>query len=98
MGYEQGEYAMVDEVMDIKRVLSRELSFGEWWQLLRTAKAYKYYVSFDRMPALLVMPMFIYRIIVKLFRMCQRKCLLKLIPCVNHKSSSNVIEYEEDKW
>lgn len=67
MYYEQGEYAMIDEVMDIKRVLSREISFSEWWKLLRAAKAYKYYVAFDRMLALLVLPMFFYRIIAKIF-------------------------------
>lgn len=72
MCYEQGEHAMVDEVMDIKRVLSREISCSEWWKLLRTAKAYRYYVPFDRMPALLVMPMFFYRIIAKIFRKFQR--------------------------
>lgn len=71
MIYEQGEYAMIDEVMDIKRVLSREVSIGTWWKLLRTAKAYKYYVPFDRIFALLVIPMCLARISAKILRKFQ---------------------------
>lgn len=71
MIYEQGEYAMIDEVMDIKRVLSREVSIGTWWKLLRTAKAYKYYVPFDRIFALLVIPMCLARMSAKILRKFQ---------------------------
>lgn len=68
MCYEQGTYIMVDEVMDIKRVLSREISFLQWWRLFHTAKAYRYYVSFDRRLALALVLMFISRITSKIWR------------------------------
>lgn len=68
VAYTQGEYPMVDEVLDIRRVLSREISFGEWWHLFRSAKAYRYYVSFDRRLALVLLPMFFNRLISKVWR------------------------------
>ena len=73
MRYEQGEFPMIDEVLDIRRVLSREISFSQWWILFRTAKAYRYYVSFDRRLALALVPMFISRITSKIWRTLFRK-------------------------
>lgn len=68
MCYEQGEFPMVDEVLDIRRVLSREISFSQWWRLFRTAKAYRYYVSFDKRIAIVLIPMFISRLMSKIWR------------------------------
>lgn len=68
MMYTQGEYPMVDEVLDVRRVLSREISFGEWWRFFRSAKAYRYYVSFDKRIAICLVPMFISRLMGKIWR------------------------------
>lgn len=73
MCYTQGEYPMVDEVLDIRRVLSREVSFSEWWRLFRSAKAYRYYISFDRRLAFVLLPMFFNRLISKVWRTLLRK-------------------------
>lgn len=68
MYYEQTEYPMIDEVLDVRRVLSREIPFTQWWHLFRSAKAYRYYVSFDRRLALVLLPMFVSRITSKIWR------------------------------
>ena len=68
MYYKQEEYPMIDEVLDIRRVLSREINFGEWWRLFRTAKAYRYYMPFDKRIAIALIPMFISRISSKIWR------------------------------
>lgn len=73
MAYTQGEYPMVDEVLDIRRVLSREVSFGEWIKFFRSAKAYRYYVSFDKRLAVYLVPMFISRLLGKVWRTLLRK-------------------------
>ena len=68
MYYEQGEFPMIDEVLDIRRVLSREISFSNWWQLFRTAKAYRYYVPSDKKIAMALVPLFISRLTSKIWR------------------------------
>lgn len=68
MCYTQSEYPMVDEVLDVRRVLSRELSFSEWWHLFHSAKAYRYYVSSDRQLLLFLVPMFVARLCSKVWR------------------------------
>ncbi len=68
MCYTQSEYPMIDEVLDIRRVLSREITFSEWWRLLQTAKAYRYYFASDRKIAIALIPMFIHRITTKIWR------------------------------
>ena len=68
MYYEQSEYPMIDEVLDIRRVLSREISFSQWWHLFRSAKAYRHYVSFDKRIAVVLIPMFISRLVSKIWR------------------------------
>ncbi len=73
MAYTQGEYPMVDEVLDIRRVLSREISFGEWWKFFRAAKAYRSYVPFDKRLAIYLVPMFCSRLIGKVWRTLLRK-------------------------
>ena len=73
MAYTQGEYPMVDEVLDIRRVLSREISFGDWWKFFRAAKAFRYYVPFDKRLAICLVPMFISRLFGKVWRTLLRK-------------------------
>lgn len=73
MAYTQGEYPMVDEVLDIRRVLSREISFGKWWKFYRSAKAFRYYVPFDNRLAVCLVPMFISRLFGKVWRTLLRK-------------------------
>lgn len=73
MAYAQGEYLMVDEVLDIRRVLSREISFGEWWKFFRSAKAYRSYVPFDKRLAVCLVPMFISRLFGKVWRTLFKK-------------------------
>ena len=73
MCYTQGEYPMIDEVLDIRRVLSREISFGEWWKFFRAAKAFRYYVPFDKRLAIYLVPMFCSRLIGKVGRTLLRK-------------------------
>ena len=73
MCYTRGEYPMVDEVLDIRRVLSREISFGDWWRIFRVAKAHRYYVSFDKRLAVCLVPMFFSRLIGKVWRTVLRK-------------------------
>lgn len=68
MYYDQAEYPMIDEVLDIRRVLSREISFSQWWHLFRSAKAYRHYVSFDKRIAVVLIPMFISRLVSKIWR------------------------------
>lgn len=68
MYYEQGEYSMIDEVLDIRRVLSREISFSNWWREFRTAKAYRYYSPSDKRIAIALFPMFISRLSSKIWR------------------------------
>lgn len=68
MCYEQNEYPMIDEVLDIRRVLSREISFSQWWHLFRSAKAYRHYVSFDKRIVVVLIPMFISRLVSKIWR------------------------------
>lgn len=73
MTYTQGEYPMVDEVVDIRRVLSREISFGEWWKFFCAAKAHRYYVSFDKRLLIYLVPMFVSRLCSKVWRiLCRR--------------------------
>lgn len=73
MAYTQGEYPMVDEVLDIRRVLSREIFFGDWWKFFRAAKAFRYYVPFDKRLAVCLVPMFISRLFGKVWRTLLRK-------------------------
>ena len=73
MHYTQGEYPMIDEVLDVRRVLSRELSFSEWWKFFRAAKAYRYYVPFDKRLTVCLVPMFFSRLIGKVWRTVLRK-------------------------
>lgn len=73
MCYVKGEYPMVDEVLDIRRVLSHEISIGEWWKLFCEAKAYRHYVPFDKQIAICLAPMFISRLIGKVWRTMLRK-------------------------
>lgn len=73
MCHAEGEYPMVDEVLDIRRVLSHEISFGEWWKLFCKSKAYRYYVPFDKQIAICLAPMFISRLIGKVWRTMLRK-------------------------
>ncbi len=42
------EYEMIDEVGDIRRVLSRETGLGQWLRTFRSAGAYKFYRSSDK--------------------------------------------------
>ncbi len=72
MIYTQDEYPMIDEVLDIRRVLSREISFSNWWQLFRTAKAYRYYVPTDKKIAMALVPLFISRLTSKIWRIIRR--------------------------
>lgn len=72
MIYTQDEYPMIDEVLDIRRVLSREISFSNWWQLFRTAKAYRYYVPSDKKIAMALVPLFISRLTSKIWRIIRR--------------------------
>ena len=72
MIYTQDEYPMIDEVLDIRRVLSREISFSNWWQLFRTAKAYRYYVPSDKKIAMALIPLFISRLTSKIWRIIRR--------------------------
>ena len=39
---------MIDEVGDIRRVLSRETGLGQWLRTFRSAGAYKFYRSSDK--------------------------------------------------
>lgn len=73
MYYEQTEYPMIDEVLDVRRVLSREISFSQWWHLFRSAKAYRYYVSYDKRIALALIPMFVSRLVSKIWRSIFKK-------------------------
>lgn len=66
--YMEGEYPMIDEVIDIRRVLSREISFFKWFKLFRSAKAYRYYTSSDPMLMFVLFPMFLNRLVSKMFR------------------------------
>lgn len=73
MCHAEGEYPMVDEVLDIRRVLSHEISFGDWWKLFGEAKAHRYYVPFDKRISICLVPMFISRLIGKVWRTMLRK-------------------------
>lgn len=73
MCYTIGEYPMVDEILDIRRVLTHEISIGEWWKLFCEAKAYRHYVPFDKQIAICLAPMFISRLIGKVWRTMLRK-------------------------
>ena len=68
MHYQQEEFLMIDEVLDIRRVLSREISFSNWWRELRTAKTYRYYTKSDKRIAIALFPMFISRLSSKIWR------------------------------
>ena len=68
MNYEQGEFPMIDEVLDIRRILSREISFSKWWHFFRTAKAYRYYTTSDKRIAIALIPMFVSRLCSKIWR------------------------------
>ena len=73
MVYTQSEYPMIDEVLDIRRVLSREISFGNWWREFRTAKAYRYYSPSDKRIAIALLPMFFSRLSSKIWRIFNKK-------------------------
>lgn len=73
MCYTIDEYPMVDEILDIRRVLTHEISIGEWWKLFCEAKAYRHYVPFDKQIAICLVPMFISRLIGKVCRTMLRK-------------------------
>lgn len=73
MCYEHGEFPMVDEVLDIRRVLYRELSFSEWFRFLRSAKAFQHYVPFDKRVAFLLIPFFVSRVWSKIWRSIFRR-------------------------
>ena len=73
MYYEQGEFPMIDEVLDIRRVLYRQISPIQWWRFLRTAKAYQHYVPFDKRIAFALIPFFISRVCAKIWHTICRK-------------------------
>lgn len=73
MCYERGEFPMIDEVLDIRRVLYREMSIKEWLRFLRTAKAYQHYVPFDRRIAFALIPFFVSRVCSKVWRSIRRR-------------------------
>lgn len=67
MCFEQGEFPMVDEVLDIRRVLYG-MSFPQWWRFFRIAKAYQFYVPFDKRIVLPLIPIFLSRLFSKIWR------------------------------
>ncbi|WP_295876862.1 ATP-grasp domain-containing protein [uncultured Akkermansia sp.] len=62
------EYEMIDEILDIRRVLSHEQTLLQWYRRLLSARAYRYYVSFDPLPTLMLLPMFLSHVFQKLIR------------------------------
>lgn len=62
------EYEMIDEIFDIRRVLSHEQTLSQWYRRLFSAGAYRYYVSFDPLPAFMLFPMFLSHIFQKIIR------------------------------
>lgn len=71
--YQDDEYPMVDEVLDIRRILSGEIPVANWWQFFRSAKAFRYYVNFDRRLVLFLFPMFVSRFASKIWRSIRAK-------------------------
>lgn len=59
LNHQHAEYEMIDEIFDIRRVLSREQTLSQWYRRLRSAKAYRYYVTSDLLPTLMLFPMFL---------------------------------------
>jgi D-aspartate ligase len=62
------EYEMIDEIFDIRRVLSCEQTLLQWYRRLLSSKAYRYYVSFDRLPSMMLLPMFLVHAFQKVIR------------------------------
>lgn len=62
------EYEMIDEIFDIRRVLTREQTFSQWYRRLLSSEAYRYYVSFDRLPSMMLVPMFLVHAFQKVIR------------------------------
>jgi hypothetical protein len=73
MHYEEGDFPMIDEVLDIRRVLYGELSLPQWFQFLRKAKGYQHYVPFDKRIAVVLMPFFVSRMCSKIWRSIRAK-------------------------
>lgn len=73
MVYTRGEFPMVDEVLDIRRVLYREMSLSQWLRFLRSAKGFQHYVPFDKRIALFLVPFFVSRVWSKVWRTLLRK-------------------------
>lgn len=73
MAYTQGEFPMIDEVLDIRRVLYHELSLSQWLKFLHSAKAFQHYVPFDKRIAIFLFPFFVSRVCSKVWRTMLRK-------------------------
>jgi predicted ATP-grasp superfamily ATP-dependent carboligase len=73
MHYEEGDFPMIDEVLDIRRVLYGELSLSQWFQFLRKAKGYQHYVPFDKRIAVVLIPFFVSRMCSKIWRSIRAK-------------------------
>jgi hypothetical protein len=63
------EYNMIDEVGDLRRVLSREISLFDWIKIFHSAGSYRFYESKDYGLILPLLRMFMTRTISKLCRM-----------------------------
>lgn len=70
--YPDSEYEMIDEIFDIRRVLSHEQTLFQWWQRLLSARAYRYYVSFDPFPTLMLFPLFLSHVFQKLISIVKK--------------------------
>lgn len=62
------QYDMIDEVADLKRVLSQKISFANWIKSLKNAGSYRYYHTSDVNLLRAIIPMFLYRLGNKLLR------------------------------
>lgn len=66
------EYKMIDEVADIRRVLSQELNFLQWLREFKNAGTYKYYHSSDKQLLKVIFLMFLNRFTSKLARLIKK--------------------------
>lgn len=62
------EYEMIDETGDLRRVLTKELSFSQWYKKFRDAGSYRFYYKGDTNLIFPLTYMFISRTIGKIFR------------------------------
>lgn len=64
----KSEYEMIDETADLRRVLYKEISLGNWFKLFRNAGSYRFYSNGDNKLIIPLFYMFFSRTISKLLK------------------------------